>query len=81
MAEAGRRPQPAGRIRWRLGVLMAATLVAGCQTIVPRGERPPTKGPDRPTQVDTPITPGLPDDRKGSSTLWPGELFLLSDEA
>jgi len=43
---------------------MAATLVAGCQTIVPRGERPPTKGPDRPTQVETPITPGLPDDQE-----------------
>jgi branched-chain amino acid transport system substrate-binding protein len=64
MAEAGRRPQPAGNMRWRLGVLVAAMLVAGCQTIVPRGERPPTKGPDRPTQVETPITPGLPDDQE-----------------
>ncbi len=64
MAEAGRRPQPAGRMRWRLGVLMAAMLVAGCQTIVPRGDKPPTQGPDRPPQVDTPITPGLPDDQE-----------------
>jgi ABC-type branched-subunit amino acid transport system substrate-binding protein len=37
-------------------------LVAGCTTIVPKGEAPPTKGPDRPTQVDTPVSPGLPQD-------------------
>ncbi|MBY8822682.1 penicillin-binding protein activator [Sphingomonas colocasiae] len=64
MAEAGVAPQPAGRMRLRLGVLVAALLVAGCQTIVPRGDKPPTQGPDRPPQVDTPITPGLPDDQE-----------------
>lgn len=66
MAESGLNPQARGEKRtgaWRIAALAAAMLVAGCQTIVPRGAPPPTE-PERPPVVEVPVTPGLPQDNE-----------------
>jgi len=66
MAEAMARPQQrrAWRGTLRIGAVAAALLIAGCQTMIPRGT-PPVAGPTPvPTATPTPgaITPGLPQD-------------------
>lgn len=65
MTETDARPQagilPTVKRSARFALVLSALMVAGCQTIVPRGE-PPT-GPVAPEQpVDRPLEPGLPTD-------------------
>jgi len=66
MAEASITPQRAGTL-FRIAALAAAMLVAGCQTIVPRGPAEP--GParpqpvrPRPEQQPPRVEPGIPQD-------------------
>ena len=64
MAEAVEKLHPAGKWKVlpykRVAALGLALLVAGCQTMVPKG-----KPPVRPTEpvVETPVGPGLPEDQ------------------
>ncbi len=60
MAEAAITPQPRrAMLRW--AAVAGAMLLAGCQTLVPRGtEAPPP--PPRTTAPTRPVTPGMPED-------------------
>lgn len=59
MAEPSYRSQPR-RHFLRMGVLAAAALLAGCQTMIPRGKAPPPPPVEQPT---LPPTGGLPQDQ------------------
>lgn len=65
MAEAVLKLQPVwskqGALLLRMAALSAALLITGCQTMVPKGTRPPTQGPG---PVDQPIDSGLPQDQQ-----------------
>lgn len=65
MAEAMAVSQPrrAWRGAWRIGAIAAALLISGCQTMIPRGTRPPETKPV-PTETPVPggVMPGLPQD-------------------
>ncbi len=64
MAEAlvGLQPDRSKSVKWlgRIATVAAALLMAGCQTLVPKG---PVQAPQQPTtQQPGPVTPGLPTD-------------------
>lgn len=61
MAEAMVKRQRGGALLRAIAVI-GATLLAGCQTLVPKGPPPPVTGPTRPVTHPGSLQPGLPTD-------------------
>jgi len=61
MTDVARVRQP-GRPLRRVAIVMAAMLLAGCQTVLPRGATEPGRRPPPPRQQPTQVEPGIPTD-------------------